>query len=215
MSRTAALDLIVLLPGKDEREAIDALLSSRYESLGISPIRYQILVHPRRDPGCLQEAPAVLQPFVRRARHALVLVDHEGSGRECADANNVADDLRQRLDRSGWCDRADVIILQPEFENWFWSDSPHVESVTGWAQHQPRLRQWLEANDWWPREGEKPTRPKEALVAALREVKKHRSSAMYRRLAELVSLDRCTDFNFRRFKQILRQWFSSRIDEPG
>jgi hypothetical protein len=114
MSNGFPLDLIALLPGKDERETLDGLLSKRGSSLGIPKISYQILVHPRRDPGCFYEAQDILQPFFRRAAHALVIFDHEGSGQEDRKASDLALDLRSRLLKSGWEDRAEVIVIESQ-----------------------------------------------------------------------------------------------------
>lgn len=207
MNEAAILDLVILVPGKDERETFDALLSSRQESLGIRDVRYQILVHPRRDPGCFHEAPDVLQPYVNLARQALVVFDHEGSGQEGRAAEDVDRDLKERLARSGWRERAEVLLLQPEMENWVWSDSPHVDHVTGWADRTPALRQWLRARGWWPEGKVKPPAPKECLQEALRQVKMRRSSAIYRQLAEEVSLERCSDDAFLFFKELMQGWF--------
>ncbi|GIW95327.1 MAG: hypothetical protein KatS3mg110_3368 [Pirellulaceae bacterium] len=40
MKPAARLDLVLLVPGKDERECFDALLSDRAESLGIRVVQY-------------------------------------------------------------------------------------------------------------------------------------------------------------------------------
>jgi len=203
----AVLDLVMLVPGKDERETFDALLSSRRESLGIRNIRYQILVHHRRDPGCFVEAPDVLQPYVKRARFSLVILDHEGSGREDDSPEGVTSDLRKRLAQSGWGERAEVLVLRPELENWVWSDSPHVDRVTGWEGQSPPLRQWLKSRGWWPEGDLKPPRPKECFEEALRKSRVRRSSAIYRQLAEHVSLNRCSDDEFLQFKNLIGHWF--------
>lgn len=207
MNRAHRSDLVVLAPGKDERETFDALLSSRWKSLGIRQIRYQILVHPRRDSGCLREAPEVLEPFVARANRALVVFDHEGSGREADPPDQVADSLRARLARAGWGERAEVLVLQPELENWVWSDSPHLDQVAGWSGRNPPLRQWLRNQRLGPVGHPKPPRPKECFEQALRHVGMPRSSALYRRLAEQVSLERCADPAFSRFRELMRGWF--------
>lgn len=207
MNESAILDLVILVPGKDEHETFDALLSSRRHSLGIRDVRYWILVHHRRDPGCFHEAPAVLQPFQKRARRALVVFDHDGSGQEQRAAPTVVQDLKERLARSGWGERAEVLLLQPELENWVWSKSPHVDAATGWAGRTPRLRQWLRTRGWWPKEMVKPPKPKECLQEALRHVKMRRSSAIYRQLAENVSLETCSDEAFLFFRDLMRRWF--------
>lgn len=207
MNATPPLDLIIVVAGKDDRESLDGLLSSRRKSLGIRDIRYEILVHVRRDSGCFREAPALLQPFQRRASRALVVFDHEGSGQEACPAEEVASDLRDRLRLSGWGDRAEVLTIRPELEVWVWSNSPNVDAVLGWKGRRPPLREWLRNHGLWPRGHLKPPDPRKSLLEALREAQMQRSSALYRRLAEKVSLERCQDEGFKRFKEILRSWF--------
>jgi hypothetical protein len=201
------LDLVVLVPGKDERETIDGLLSARRQSLGMAEIRYELLVHPRRDAGCFHEAPAVLQPFLRRARHALVLFDFEGSGQEARTAQQVTEDLQFRLASDGWEDRVAVVVIDPELEIWLWADSPRVETELGWTGRDRPLREWLHEKGWWGMERRKPEKPKEALERTLREVRIPRSSAIYGRLARRVGLRQCQDPSFHRLLEILRTWF--------
>lgn len=57
-------------------------------------------------------------------------------------------------------------------------------------------------------DGSKPERPKEAMEQALRMVRLPRSSALYRQLAQQVSLARCTDASFLKFKALLQNWFA-------
>lgn len=57
--------------------------------------------------------------------------------------------------------------------------------------------------------GIKPVRPKEAMEDALRSVRLPRSSALYRQLAQQVSLSRCTDESFLKLRKILQTWFSA------
>ncbi len=201
------LDLVALVPGKDEREMLEGLLSSRQQSLGIATIRYEILVHPRRDAGCFHEAPAVLQPFRRRAHHALVLFDLEGSGQEDRAGEEIASELLHRLAVAGWEERAGVVIIDPELEIWLWADSPRVEAELGWSGRDRPLRDWLHDNGWLKTGRRKPEKPKEALESVLREVRVPRSAAIYGRLARRVGLRQCEDPSFHRFCEILRTWF--------
>lgn len=210
---TYLLDLVVLVPGKDEQTAINTLLSSRRPSLGIRRLDWKILVHPRHDPGCLLEAPEVLEPFVRRVRRGLVLFDHAGCERENASTEELEKDVRQRLSRAGWGDRADAIVIAPELEGWVWSDSPKVDEALGWQGQQPPLRDWLRDQGLWATDTPKPADPKKALEKALREVRIPRSSAVYGELAGKVSLSRCQDPAFARLRAVLRDWFAQ--DEPG
>jgi hypothetical protein len=206
--KTTTLNLVMLVPGKNERETFEGLLTSRQESLGIRNIHFEILVHPRRDPGCFLEAPVVLQPYQKRAEYSLVVLDHQGSGQENRSTDIVAKDLLDRLKKSGWKKkRTAVLILQPELENWVWSDSREVDRAIGWQSHTPNLRRWLATNNLWPQGTIKPPKPKECLEAALREVRIKRSSAIYRQLAERVGLQRCQDQGFLQFRNLMRNWF--------
>jgi len=202
-----SLDLVVLVPGRNEQSAIDALLSDRLESLGIHRVTHRILVHPRSDPGCFLEAPDVLQPFVQQSRFALVILDHEGSGRESDDPSDMAVRLKERLEGKGWRDRAAVLVIVPELDVWVWSDSPEVDAALGWQGQDPSLRDWLEAQGFWGKDEGKPSNPKGAVEAALREVRIPRSSSVYEALAKSVSLSRCKDPSFAELKRILRAWF--------
>jgi hypothetical protein len=56
----------------------------------------------------------------------------------------------------------------------------------------------------------KPKRPKEALEQALRLARKSRSSSIFRQLAQRVSVKRCTDPAFLKFKATLQRWFGDR-----
>jgi len=207
MTHGDPLDLVVLVPGKDERETIDGLLSARRESLGIHPIRFQVLVHPRRDAGCFHEAPEILQTFCRRARYSMVLFDFEGCGQESRSAAEVAADLAGRLIAAGWEERTEVVVIDPELEVWLWTDSPRIEAELGWEGRAVVLREWLRDGGWWPSGARKPLRPKEALERVLRESRLPRSSAIYGRLARRVGLRRCEDESFQRFCGRLRSWF--------
>ncbi|HSK76644.1 MAG TPA: hypothetical protein VLQ45_09320 [Thermoanaerobaculia bacterium] len=210
MTAGEPLDLVVLVPGKDERETLDSLLSARRESLGISPVRHQILVHPRRDAGCFHESPAVLEPYCRRAGHALVLFDLEGCGQEHRSAAEVEEDVVSRLSARGWQGRAGGVVIDPELEIWLWSDSPRVDAELSWTGRSLTLREWLRSEGWWQEGDLKPGKPKEALEKVLREVRLQRSSAIYGRLAKRVSLERCRDESFHRLCNLLRSWFPVR-----
>jgi hypothetical protein len=60
----------------------------------------------------------------------------------------------------------------------------------------------------------KPARPKEAMEAILRHVRKARSSAIYREIAGKVALAGCTDPSFGKFRETLGRWFPA-IRERG
>jgi hypothetical protein len=204
MSET--LDLLLLVPGNDDREAVTGILERR-ESLGVRPIAFRTIVHPNRDPGCFKTAPAMLQAHVRTTRQAIVIFDHLGSGQESRTPEELETDLGRRLDASGWKDRAEVIVIRPELEVWIWSDSPRVDEALGWRGRRPGLRRWLKDEGLWPEDAPKPPRPQICYEKALEEANLPESSAIFAKLARTVGLDRCRDRVFLRLKEILRQWF--------
>ena len=198
-------DPVVLVADKNMEEGMRGLLS-RHSALGIRPLSYDLYTHPHHDPGCLNDGAEFLRAFARRYHYALVMFDREGCGSAQPREDLVAV-VQVALARSGWDGRSATIVLDPELEVWVWSDSPHVEEVLGWRGGEPGLRTWLQG--WgYLQEGEsKPARPKEALEAALRQAGKPRSSTLYRRLAERVSLTGHEEVAFTELCRVLRAWF--------
>jgi hypothetical protein len=139
------------------------------------------------------------------------MFDHEGSGQEDRAAADVDQALRDRLAANGWDERAEVVVLVPEIEAWVWSRSAVVEDVLGWAGRRPPLREWLATQRLWPEDAAKPPRPKEALIAALREAGIRRSAALYRALAKGAVLQGCRDDAFRHLSTTLGTWFPTTV----
>lgn len=205
-----AKDLVVLVADKNIDYGVQGLLS-RPAALQIRPIQADTFVHPRRDPGCLREA----QDFLRRLfgvyTHALIMFDRMGSGREALSQEELSEEVHTRVAGSGWGDRADVIILDPEIESWVFATSPQVERCVGWPPKRPTLRSWLETQGLWEPNSPKPADPKEALEQVLRRIKKPRSSALYMRLGERVNFRHCTDPAFVKFRTVLSNWFPAAV----
>ena len=175
----------------------------RHEALGIRPLLADVFVHVHRDPGVLNGAQDFLAPFTAQYTHALVMFDREGCGRE-ESTKELSQEVQRRLDSTGWSGRSAVIILDPELEIWVWSDSPHVPEALGVSSDD--LESLLRAK-YRPEGQVKPDRPKEAMEEALWHSRTPRSSAIYSRLAQKVSLSRCTDQAFLQLKACLGQWF--------
>jgi hypothetical protein len=143
------------------------------------------------------------------------MFDRLGCGRESLTKDSLESEIAEKLRASGWETRADALVLDPELEIWVWSDSPLVDQCLGWAGKDPGLKTWLEnlrvsGEPIWPANTEKPRDPKRAVEEALREARKPRSSALYAQLAETVSLARCSDPRFQRFRAIMTDWFGDR-----
>jgi len=199
-------DVIFLVADRHMEAVLEGLLG-RPQSLSIRAITYVIRTHPEKDPGCYLTAHDFLRPFSRRYRHSLVMFDREGCGSDAGSRETLEKELEGRLARNGWPERARAIVIDPELEAWVWSDSPQVDRMLGWADVAPDLRQWLTQQGLLQETHIKPVRPKEAMQAALRNVRKPHSSAIFRQLAENVSLRRCSDPAFQKLKTTLQSWF--------
>lgn len=199
-------DLVVLSADKNMKFTVDGLLS-RYQSLGIRPITTKFYIHPESDPGCFRRADVFLRPFTRHFRHAIVIFDRDGCGEHTLTREELEHHVEEKLSRSGWDDRASALVIDPELENWVWSDSPEIDLVLGWGGRKPGLRQWLVKQGLMSSSHSKPPHPKNAMEEALRFVRKPRSSAIYLQLAQRVSFNRCVDPTFTRLKEMLASWF--------
>ncbi len=106
-------DLVLLVADKDMEMSLRGLLS-RHQSLGFRPVAFDLYVHPDRDPGCFHKSHDFLRPFVTQYQRALVLLDHQGCGREREDRSALEEDVERRLSESGWEDRAAAVVIAPE-----------------------------------------------------------------------------------------------------
>ncbi|MDI7266936.1 MAG: hypothetical protein QME96_02950 [Myxococcota bacterium] len=198
-------DLVCLVADKAIEAMLDAVLH-RHESLGVRSFSFDIFVHPGRDPGCFRHSPAFLVGRRGAYAHALVVFDRAWEGAPTQDAPALEHDLRHRLAAlgEGW---ADVVVIEPEVDVWIWSRSPNVDAVLGWKHRKPALRSWLESAGLLAAGAAKPRDPKEAVERALAEVDLRRSSSLYRKVAQQVSLPACDDPSFGRLRSILVGWF--------
>jgi len=207
-------DLVVLAADKDIEFAMRGVLA-RPEALGIRTVTRTIYVHPDRDPGCLRRSHDFLRSFSNTFRHAIVVFDREGSGRDDASRTELKADVEDALRKNGWSERAVAIVVDPELEIWVWSESPEVDRVLGWAHRTPDLRTWLSESGYASSGSCKPDRPKEVFNEALRLARKQRSSSLFQQLADSVSLTRCQDTAFTKFRNTLRAWFPSQLDSES
>src|ERR1700677_1537716 len=128
---TEPFDLTILVPDSNVEFALRGIVS-RTRSLRIRPLRFRMVRHAERDPGCLLEAHNILRPFCTQSRYAIVVFDHEGCGREDRPPADLEALVEDSLARNGWQDRCAAIVVHPEIEAWVWSDSPRVDAHLGW-----------------------------------------------------------------------------------
>jgi hypothetical protein len=205
-------DLVVVVPDKDTEQALTGLLK-RPESIRVRPIDFVVRVHPQKDPGCYHTGHELAATSRREARHALVVFDRAWEGAPSTDAAVLRREVESRL-RPSWGDDCACVVIDPELEVWVWSDSPHVAEALGWQGRQPALRDWLEEQGLWPRGQAKPPDPETAFRRAVRRSGLPPSAAVFRHLADRVSVQRCTDPSLRHLLSVLRGWFGEADAHP-
>ena len=207
-------DLVVLVSDKNMETAVQGPLS-RHLAFRIRAIRWKVFVHPERDPGCLKRGHEFLRPMFKDYDHALIIFDRVGCGQEKRSADELESTVNGNLYRSGWENRAGVVVIHQELEAWVWADAEEVRQCLGWDSGLQELRSWISGQVSWPKHSAKPDDPKAALESTLKELRKPRSSSIYDQLARTVSFRQCTDPAFLRFKALLRAWFSQENEKGG
>ena len=197
-------DLVLLMADKNAQFALKGAFG-RPEALGIRAIEFEFRVHPGRDGGTRKSGPELLALERRRFRHALLMLDFEGCGTVLPSAVALEAQLDGRLS-AHWKEAAKSIVIEPELDVWVWGADNAVEAVIEWPAGKG-VRDWLREKGFAFEANEKPTRPKEALEAALRIPDLPRSSALYQSIAEKISLRRCGDEAFIRLRKQLIEWF--------
>ena len=206
-------DLFLLVADKNARFAMEGALR-RPKALGIHPITYQFRVHSGRDGGARKSGPDILRLERKRFRHGLLVLDFEGSGTFCSSGLELEEELDDRV-LSLWGRGAKAIVIEPELDVWIWGSDHAIEQEIGWPPGCG-IRNWIRQQGFAIATNNKPVRPKEALEAAMHQCGLPRSSATYQRIAESISLRRCTDDAFLRLRTTLQTWFPQQIaTNPG
>lgn len=203
-------DLYILTADLDTENCIKAVLP-RFQADGvIHPITFDLNRHPNRDSGCFSKGPEFIRDTGIKGRyeHVLIIFDHEGCGQEKRKAVDVEHDVINRLVLNGW-DRAkvDCIVIEPEIENWLWTQSLHTAKQMGWTD-LATLTNWLKGKGYVFQTDGKPTRPKEAAEAATRE-KRIRFMEIHGGIASIASYTNCSSPSFLKYKDTLMTWFSN------
>lgn len=196
-------DLLLLVADKSMQFSLQGGLD-RPQSLGIRPITYDFRQHPGRDGGTRTSGARMLALERERFSHALLVLDHEGSG-----SSETPEELENRLDEelaatSGG--NAKAIVIAPELDVWMWGSDNLLSEILKWREAEP-MRSWLSSRGFIFDVNGKPLRPKEALEALLPICKRPRSAALYQEIARRISLIRCTDPAFLRLHAQLKKWF--------
>jgi hypothetical protein len=197
-------DLVLLVADKNAHFALKGALE-RPNAFGIRPIQFEFRVHPGRDGGTRKTGPDVLALERRRFQHGLLVFDFEGCGSDLHNAVILENQMDERL-RNHWNDKAKAIVINPELDVWVWGADNAIEAAIDWPGGKG-IREWLREQGFTFEANEKPTRPKEALEAALQIPNQPRSSALYQHIASRISLAHCKDEAFIRLRNQLLAWF--------
>lgn len=207
-------DLIALCADKKIQACVEAVLA-RPKAIGIRPVGSVVEVMVgKNDPGCFHNAHGYLAPRRSEFDHALVVFDRQWDGAPDKSAVDMECEVRGRL-TPVWGDSCGVVVIDPELEAWAWSDSPHVEEVLGWKDRSPGLRQWLRSEGLLEDGQVKPADPKTAIERAVEVGQKRWTAGTCKTLASKVSLERCQDDSFARFKAVLQGWFAQPRPRSG
>ena len=203
------IDLTILAADKNMQFALHGALN-RPQAMGIREITFEITTHPERDGGMRTTRPLLLGLKRPRAKHGLLIFDYDGCG-----AKEPADELQARMDerlRPQWAANAKTVVVSPELDIWLWGGENALREVLEWKKGG-RIRDWLKKRGFCFAQTGKPERPKEAMDAIMRELRVPRSSALYEKIAQKISLKRCVDPAFLCLKKQLQAWFPPPVSE--
>jgi hypothetical protein len=196
-------DLILLVADKSMERTLQGGLE-RPHSLGICPISYDFRQHPGRDGGTRTSGAQILALETRRFAHAMMVLDHEGSGAQ-QEPLGLEANLDSQLATS-WGENAKAIVIAPELDVWMWGSDNKLAELLHWPLSES-IRDWLARQGFEFHPNGKPLRPKEALEAIFPVCRLPRSSAIYQKIAMNISLNRCEDPAFHRLRAQLQLWF--------
>lgn len=200
-------DKVLLFTACKAWEGVLEGVLQQHRRLGIRQVELVSRRHSQQDPGMRISGPELARSHKQStcATHAILALDHEGSGHK-GDAQDLEAELQDRLQRD-WGDRAIALVAAPELEEWLVGASAALAKV-------PEMRLAPRPQGWWrgqgiPMSGSKPLRPKEAIEAWLKLGGLTPTSSIYRGVAEQASLsiDGCQSRTFRKLRETLTRWF--------
>lgn len=113
-------DLIILTADKNAQALIQKLVGRIRQVEDLSHFTYEVVVHPKRDPGIVTNCHDYLRIFLKSHTFCIVLFDHEGCGKEKIEKPDLEKKIEKQLSANGWKDRNHCIVIVPELESWIW-----------------------------------------------------------------------------------------------
>ncbi len=197
-------DILVLTADKRAELMLKTLMDRLAKSEKIREFDFDVIAHPRRDPGVANQSVEYVRPYIKDYRFLLVLFDHEGSGKEKKAKLDLELQIEKELDNNGWQDRNACILFEPELESWLWVNKVHLHQVMDW-EHQEDVYQWIKTKGF-SFINSKPVRPKEAFYSALKFQDIPRSPSLYVTIARQADYKNCIDPSFQKFINTIRTW---------
>ncbi|MBN3035962.1 MAG: hypothetical protein JW861_10280 [Bacteroidales bacterium] len=171
-------DLIVLAADKDIEFLLRGLFPRLIRTEHIKNFSFDPFVHPYRDPGVYHQADDFLRSHSRNYSYAMVVLDRSGCGAESLSRVEIEESIEKKLFQSGWEFRACAIVIDPELENWIWVNEVRIREAVSW-EFPTDIYNWLHSNNWKDPRRAKPSQPKEAFLAVMKECRTPRSSSVY------------------------------------
>lgn len=203
-------DLLVFAADADAEAFLRSLLE-RHQAIGIRPVTFDVNRHPQRDAGIVQSGAELLRLKKGAYGKVLMLWDHHGSGREFnSTADEVCQEIGDKLDRFTWSGNHGLAVLVPELEQWLW----YCEQALAVHLNTPlmQIRDWcLERADELdvPIERLKQAQPKELFEhivrVKLRRTISPRDFGQIGSKASMKALMSCPSFE--QIVRLLRGWF--------
>ena len=125
----------------------------------------------------------------------------------------ISFDVQRHPHRDSGCRTASEGILRPLRNEYrkamtvFDFDGSGARNATASELESEPINEWLAAMGYMVAGNAKPSDPKGAIEAILKLEKMPLSSDLFAELARRVSLNRCQDRAFQKFRNILRRWF--------
>lgn len=202
-------DLIIIAADSSAQAMLAELLHRFPRVLGMRDFSSKVFVHPGRDPGCYTKGVSMLDQYALEYEHCILIFDHEGCGAEHKSPVEIECELEKQLTNGLWRNRNAVIVIEPELENWVWTNSLHTARALGW-EDLIALNGWLTERKWVLPDVAKPKRPKEAMEAAMKKkLKENISANTFATIAAKASFKSCASPSFIKFKDTIVRWFTT------
>lgn len=198
-------DIIILTADKNAQALIQVLVSRIQQIEKLNPFTFEVIVHPKHDPGIVINCTDYLRIFLKTHTYCIVLFDYEGCGRENLEKTDLENNIEKQLSDNGWKNRNSCIVIVPELERWMWVNETRIQELIDW-EDTINIYDWLK-NRNYTINGMKPEQPKQAFEILLRKQGIARSSSLYSRLASCASYKNCIDISFLKLKKTLCTWF--------